>query len=209
MPTNDIVPKNDFYAGFLYNKLLDPLTNHMRDLICTQIPENTHALDVGCGTGHQLLRMAPKIKAGTGVDLSDRMIAFANKLKEKERVDHLSFELASAADLSQFGDNEFDLANMTLVLHEMETELRIPALKEMVRVSKRQIITDYTASPGLFRSALTHLVEMTVGIFHYHLFRSYLKDGGAAGLFRKIGLNIVREETALLGTARIWVCEKE
>ncbi len=50
---------------------------------------------------------------------------------------------------------------------------------------------------------------MTVGIFHYHLFLSYLKDGGAAGLFRKIGLNVVREEKDVLGSSRIWVCEKE
>ncbi len=209
MSANDLVPKNDFYAGFLYNKFFDPFTKHMRDLICAQVPKNTHVLDVGCGTGYQLLRMASKIKAGVGVDLADRMIAFARKQQEKEGVDHLSFDLASADDLSQFGDNEFDLATMTLVLHEMDTELRIPALKEMARVSKRQIIADYAVSPGLFCSAVMYLMEITVGIFHYHLFRSYLKDDGASGLFRKIGFRIVREETALLGMVRIWVCEKE
>ena len=166
--------------------MFDPLTNRLRDLICTQVPEGTSVLDVGCGTGHQLSRLAPKINAGFGVDLSDRMIAFANNQKKKKRIDHLSFDLASAVDLSRFRDNEFDLATMTLVLHEMETDLRIPALKEMVRVSKRQIIADYAVSPSLFGSASMHLIEMTVGICHYHLFRSYQGDGGAAGLFRKI-----------------------
>jgi hypothetical protein len=70
-------------------------------------------------------------------------------------------------------------------------------------VSKRQIITDYTASPGLFGSASMHLIEMTVKIFHYHLFCSYLKEGGAEGLFRKIGLNIVCQETPVLGLVRM------
>ena len=121
----------------------------------------------------------------------------------------MSFDLASAGDLSRFGDGEFDPATMVLVLHEMESELRIAALKEMARVSKRQIIADYAASPGPISSALMHLVEMTCGIFHYHLFRSYLKDGGAPGLFRRTGLRIAREETAVLGTVRVWLCEKE
>jgi ubiquinone/menaquinone biosynthesis C-methylase UbiE len=126
MPANNLIPKNDYYSGFLYNKLFDPLTNHMRDLICTLVPENTKALDVGCGTGYQLLRMSYKIKAGVGIDLSDKMIAFALKQQAKKGIDHLSFELDSAVDLSQFDDNEFDLTTMTLVLHEMDTRLRPP-----------------------------------------------------------------------------------
>ncbi len=39
-------------------------------------------------------------------------------------------------------------------------------------------------------------------------FAPKLKDGGVPGLFRKIGLRIIREETALLGMVRVWVGEK-
>jgi ubiquinone/menaquinone biosynthesis C-methylase UbiE len=209
MSANELVPKNDWYAGFLYNKLFDPLTYYMRDRICDHVENNSHVIDVGCGTGYQLLKMASKIKSGVGVDLADRMIGYARKKQEKAGVDHLSFDLAAAADLSRFGDNEFDLATMTLVLHEMETEDRIPALKEMARISKRLIITDYANSPNLFSFALMHLLEMTGGIFHYHLFRSYRGHNGFPGLLQKIGLRIVREETAMLGMVRVWVCEKE
>jgi ubiquinone/menaquinone biosynthesis C-methylase UbiE len=209
MSENDLVPQNDYYAGFLYGKVFDPFSDYLRGLISEMVPENARVLDIGCGTGYQLLKMAPKIKAGIGVDLSERMLAFARKQQDKEGVDHLSFELASAADLSRFGDGEFDLATMTLLLHEMESESRIPALKEMARVSKRQIIADYAVSPGLVSSALMHLVEMTCGIFHYHRFRSYLKAGGAPGLFRRTGLRIAREQKAVLGTVRVWACEKE
>lgn len=209
MPSNNLIPKNNFYSGFLYNKLFDPFSNNMRDLICTLVPENTKVLDVGCGTGYQLLRMSHKIKAGVGIDLSDKMIAFALEQQAKKGIDHLSFELANAGDLSQFDDNEFDLTTMTMVLHEMNTKLRIPTLKEMVRVSRRLIITDYAVSPGLLLSACIHLIERAAGgISHYHLFRSYLKDGGVPGLFRKIDLRIIREEKALLGMVRVWVGEK-
>jgi ubiquinone/menaquinone biosynthesis C-methylase UbiE len=209
MPKHQLVPKNDFYAGFLYNTAFDPLTNHMRDLICAQVPENSHVLDVGCGTGHQLLKMASRIKAGVGVDLSDRMIACAHKQQSKKGVENLSFDLASAGDLSRFDDNQFELATITLVLHELEAELRLPTLKEMARVSKRLIITDYANSPSLFSLALMHLLEMTAGIFHYHLFRSYMSHDGAPGLFKRLGFRILREEKAMLGMVRVWVCEKE
>ena len=120
----------------------------------------------------------------------------------------MSFNLSRASDLSRFGDDKFDLATITLVLHEIEAEHRIPALKEMARISKRLIITDYASSPNLFSFALMHLLEMTAGIFHHHLFRSYMSHDGAPGLFKKMGLRIVREESAMLGMVRVWVCEK-
>ena len=64
MRTTEPDPKNDFYAGYLYSKFFDPLTYHMRDLICSYIPEDTTVIDVGCGTGYQLFRMASKIEIG-------------------------------------------------------------------------------------------------------------------------------------------------
>lgn len=203
----DLTPKNDYYAGFPYNKLIDPLASHLRDQICIHVPENSHVLDMGCGTGHQLFKMAPKIKTGIGIDLSDRMIAFANDQKVRKGFNHLSFDLASGSDLSRFGDKEFDLATTTLVLHEMDTDQRIPALKEMIRVSKKQVITDWSPTLNMFSSTFVHLVEMTVGVFHYHLFRSYMKNGGADGLLQDIGLNVIQEETALMGMIKIWICE--
>jgi ubiquinone/menaquinone biosynthesis C-methylase UbiE len=181
----------------------------MRDLICNYIPELATVIDIGCGTGYQLFRMASKIEKGVGVDLADRMISFALEQQKKEKADNLTFHLASAVDLHQFEDNEFDLATMTLVLHELDYELQAPALKEMARVSKRQIIADWEVSPGLSRSALTHLMEMTAGKSHYPSFRSYLKEDGVPGLCRKTGLRIIREEAVLLGMAGIWVCDKE
>lgn len=209
MQTGDIVVKNDFYAGFIYSKIFDPFTTHMRDKISCLIPEDVNILDVGCGTGYQLLRAASKIRMGTGIDLADRMIAYADKQRRKANIDHISFDLGSAVDLTQYDDSQFDLATISLVLHEMDTELRIHALKEMMRVSDRLIVADYTASPNFFCHTLMHLMEMTAGIFHYHLFRTYMKNGGAAGLFQKVGLKMIQEETTLLGMVRIWVCEKE
>ncbi len=207
MPENTLVTKNDFYAGFLYHTFFDPFTTHLRDLVSELAPPGSSVLDVGCGTGYQLLRMASRIETGTGIDRADRMIAYARKQQAKRGKANLTFDLADAADLSRFRDNEFDLATMTLVLHEMETEQRLPALKEMIRVSRRQIIADYALAPGFVGLAAMNLLELTVGIFHYHFFRSYLAGGGGPGLFQKTGLRIVSQQTALMGMITIWSCE--
>ncbi|MFP4445264.1 MAG: class I SAM-dependent methyltransferase [Desulfosudaceae bacterium] len=204
-----VTPKNDFYAGLLYHTFFDPFTRYMRNHIAELAPPEASVLDVGCGTGHQLLQMAPRVRAGLGIDRSDRMIAFARRQEARRKNGNISFDLADAADLSRFDDNEFDLATMTLVLHEMETDLRLPAIKEMIRVSRRQIIADYAASPALLSAMAMHGLELTVGILHYHFFRSYLAAGGGPGLFRKTGLRVVREKSALMGMVRIWECDKK
>ena len=209
MPKSKLAPKNDFYAGYLYNKFFDPLTRRMRDQISTYIPEDTTVIDIGCGTGYQLFKMASKIERGVGVDLADRMILFALCQQEKRKLDNLTCHLASAVDLSEFDDDEFDLATMTLVLHELDQPLQISALKEMARVSRRQVIADWRVLPGLSRSAPIYLMEMTAGRSHYDSFRSYIKANGVPGLCQKSGVRIFKEESALLGMAGIWVGDKE
>ena len=209
MPSEELTPRNDFYAGYLYSKFFDPLTSRMRNLVCAQIPEGTTVIDIGCGTGYQLFRMASKIKRGVGIDMADRMISFAREQQKKEKVDNLTFHLASAIDLNEFDDDEFDLATMSLVLHELDQKLQVPALQEMARVSRRQIIADWEVSPGLSRSAPIFLMEMTAGRSHYQSFRSYIKANGVSGLCQKSGVRIIRQESALMGMAGIWVCEKE
>ncbi len=204
-----MTPKNDFYAGFLYHYFFDPFTTRLRNRVSTHIPPGSSVLDVGCGTGYQLLRLAPQITTGLGIDRADRMIAFARRQQKKRGIDNLTFDLADAADLSHLEDNRFDLGIMTLVLHEMEEELRIPALREIARVTRRQILVDYAVSPGTFSTALMHVMEITAGILHFHSFRSYLRSGAGPGLCRETRLRTIGEESAMLGMTRIWVCEKK
>ncbi len=209
MPPKELATKNDFYAGYLYNKFFDPLTSRMRDLVCTHIPEGTTVIDIGCGTGYQLFRMASKINRGVGIDLADRMISYARQQQKKEKIDNLRFLLASAVDLSEFHDDEFDLATMSLVLHELDQDLQTTALQEMARVSRRQVVADWEVSPGLSRSVPISLMEMTAGRSHYHSFRAYIEGNGVPGLCQKSGLRIINQESALMGMAGIWICEKD
>lgn len=68
-------------------------------------------LDVGCGTGHHLLALAPEIARGTGIDLSPCMIDVARmRLAASPWRHRLHFEVGDAAELGCVADRSIDLA---------------------------------------------------------------------------------------------------
>ncbi|MDE5413846.1 class I SAM-dependent methyltransferase [Alkalihalobacillus sp. MEB203] len=83
--------------AYLYDQLMkdapyDEWLNFTKDKLHLYLPEASELLDVGCGTGELLLRLA---KAGydvTGVDLSSDMLVVANKKVEAEKVTAKLFE---------------------------------------------------------------------------------------------------------------------
>lgn len=201
-----VIPKNDFYAGFLYAKFWDPVMKNTRALIAKQVPGGSTVIDVASGTGHQLCSLAPHISRGIGLDLSDRMMRYAENKKLRNGYAHLSFELGDAGDLSRFTNGSFDIAMATLVLHEVPAEKRLPILSEMKRVANTVIIADYT-NQASFPRQLIDLMENTVGICNSRHYKSYQTNGSMPPLLKKAGLIIKTYETALHGMLGIWSCK--
>jgi SAM-dependent methyltransferase len=84
--------------------------HHRRLLAALEMTEQTHALDVGCGTGQttrDVARLAPSGSA-LGVDLSARMIDFARRAAAAEGLANASFERADA-QLHPFPRASFDV----------------------------------------------------------------------------------------------------
>lgn len=94
------------------------------------LPKGLRWLDIGCGTGAftelVLDRSAPS--AISGVDPSEDQIAFAKGRAAASRVD---YRLGDALSLP-FGDEEFDVAVMALVIGQISD--RAKAMAEMKRV---------------------------------------------------------------------------
>ncbi len=65
-------------------------------------------LDVGCGTGTLLLELAPHITRGEGRDISQAMIAIAQRKAADAGRSHVHFAAAGAQELDQLPDNGFD-----------------------------------------------------------------------------------------------------
>jgi 2-polyprenyl-6-hydroxyphenyl methylase/3-demethylubiquinone-9 3-methyltransferase len=88
------------------------------DTIDRFAPRGGRALDVGCGTGFLLERLAERGFAGIGVDLSPESVAIAQRrLAEIGVADRLRAEVGSAYEPP---DGPFDLVTLTDVLEHLE-----------------------------------------------------------------------------------------
>jgi len=93
------------------------------------------ALDVGCGTGSDVVEMARRMPHGakaTGVDTSEAMIAEARRRAAGLGADVL-FRLGDALDLP-YPDGVFDVCRVETVLQHLADPLR--AIRELVRVTR-------------------------------------------------------------------------
>ncbi|MCC6890661.1 MAG: methyltransferase domain-containing protein [Hyphomicrobiales bacterium] len=68
-------------------------------------------LDIGCGSGHHLLALAPEVARGIGVDVSPGMIELARtRLRNSPCGSNLTFEVDNAEELNAIADRSVDLA---------------------------------------------------------------------------------------------------
>ena len=138
-------------------------------------------MDVCCGTGDQAFYYAKKGANVTGIDLSQRMIAFALNEKQKRGLSDIDFKVADAMALP-FQDHIFDMASISLALHEIESSKRDAVISEMKRVVKkdgRLIFIDFKV-PFISNTAsyLIRAVEHLTGKNNRVSFKSYIEEGG-------------------------------
>jgi len=66
-------------------------------------------LDIGCGTGMPLLRVAPQCERYIGVDQSECTIEKLNAVVQRAGLGQVTLEVAEATDVGKFGARAFDL----------------------------------------------------------------------------------------------------
>lgn len=90
----------------------------------------TRLLDIGTGTGRLLELLAPRIRAGLGIDASRAMLALARARLSRPGLGHVSVRQADMYRLPLAG--QFDLVVLQMVLHYAEDPAA--ALAEAARV---------------------------------------------------------------------------
>lgn len=174
---------------FSYEKLIDPFLKDVREFVLnfSEIKPGERVLDIGCGTGEQAVYFAKKGAIVAGIDINPKMVGCALKKKEKEGP-NIYFQGGDATDLP-FLDPVFDLAVISLVLHEIESKDRDKVISEMKRVVKkggRLIFIDFNCPlPKSMISFFVNLIEFFVGRRNYKNFKSYLKEGGILKILEK------------------------
>jgi ubiquinone/menaquinone biosynthesis C-methylase UbiE len=183
-------PRSRFYDGGAYAAILDRLLGRLHQLVADAVEPTGRVLDVGCGTGDMVWRLAPKAEEVVGVELSPAMVRFANERRSDGSWPHVSFVLGDVTRaLADRPDGHFDLATMVLVLHEMPTEALLPVLGEVARLARRVLCVDFRAPMPWNRAGLRNrLIEIAAGLEHYRAFRDFQRAGGVPGVAREAGL---------------------
>jgi ubiquinone/menaquinone biosynthesis C-methylase UbiE len=114
---------------------------------------NDAVLDLGCGVGHTLRKVAPKVRLAIGADATAGMLEGARTLMAQERIGNVSLIVATAEALP-FLDGWFDGVTSRLAAHHFADVPR--AFAEVARVLRsggRFVLSDNYApdDPALDR----------------------------------------------------------
>ncbi|MEA3287193.1 MAG: class I SAM-dependent methyltransferase [Candidatus Marinimicrobia bacterium] len=200
--------RNHFYDGWIYKQFIDPSLGGIRRRIAGIVPQGSRVIDIGCGTGDQLMHIAGQISTGVCVELSETMVKTGSLQAEQQGIQNCEFQLADATSLAHLEDQSFDFAMSSMVIHEMPIEKRLPVLQEMKRLGKQLILVDWIhPQPSYIKLLGTHFIEFMAGWEHYSGFRSFMKHGGIPALIETVGLEILETQITTKGTIQLWICK--
>src|SRR3989442_3184272 len=109
-----------------------PLKGLELNLILERIPERASVLDVGCGNGETLMRLAGEKKCGgVGLDFSAKMIELARVTSERDGLAEKGrFQVATLPDLPQnLGEFDYALTERCLINLDSDATQRRAVLK--------------------------------------------------------------------------------
>ena len=182
-----------------YDRHVEPSIAALRQIGIKMYPprEGMHVLDVGCGTGTNLMLYH---KAGCnvfGIDLSPSMVEMARK-KFGSRA---GIRLGDASKMP-YSDDSFDLVTGFFILHEMPSQIRPVVIREMARVVKhdgRILLIDYHLGPirfpkGWMYKTIILFFEIMAGREHFMNYRDFLSRNCLQNLIFKKNLRILNEK---------------
>lgn len=181
-----------------YEAVIDRLNRSLHAVAFRMQPvePGSRVLDVGCGTGAQLEHYMTAGCEVSGVDLSPAMLERA----ARRLGDGADLRLADATHIPH-DDGHFDVVLASLLLHELEPEVRVGVLREMTRVVKPDgavVIVDFGVDGltrgGRLRRLVSSMFELAAGRQHFSAFRRYVAGGGVPGALEGGPLKIDREK---------------
>lgn len=176
-------------TGKFYGTFIDPLLDKIHTLGTSTIPNGAKVIDIACGSGALATKISSRAEHVTGIDLSPEMIEYARKRSDKAGIKNLDFVEMDATDLSGFKDHEFDVATISMAVHQFSLESSFVILRELSRISREILVIDYYFPlPGGFNGFITRIIERFAGVEHNRNFRAYLKYGGIVPIAEECGL---------------------
>jgi len=183
-----------WYDGFFYNKVITPLEGEIMTLVDELIPIGSSVIDIGCGPGSLALKLSAKCKNVAGVDISYRMIAYANTQKENKQATNVTFICEDASTIGTIHEEKFSFATLCLCLHGMSLKTRQDVIKNCFSLSQKVVISDFISPfPKNIAGAGQMLLEMIEGRESFRNFKEWQRKGGIDGFIEQMGLNVIEE----------------
>ena len=148
------------------------------------------ALDIGCATGTQCGDIADSLKQVTGIDISGKLLAIAEKRMAERKLDNVKFMQTTVLD-EYFQADSFDVVMAFYVLHFYE---------DIDGVFKR--IHDLLKPRGLFISETACLGEKSI------ILQKTLRFAGQLGFLPLINLLTTQQLEQSLETAGFTLLDK-
>ncbi len=184
-----------WYDGFLYSKLITPLESEIMSLVDELIPIGSTVIDIGCGPGSLVLKLSAKCKKVTGVDVSNRMIAYARTQKEKMGATNVTFVCEDASTMGTIHDQKFSFAIVCMCLHGMSLKIRQDVIKNCFALSQKVVLADFISPfPKGIVGAGQILLEAIEGRESFGNFKEWQRQGGIDGFIKQMGLNVIEEK---------------
>lgn len=194
-------------SGWFYSTVIDPVLAGMRNKVAGIIPKGQTILDVACGTGAQVFELAATAKDVTGIDLSESMIRKAEQTRQKRNISNVHFRVCDATGKWKFEDNQFDVAIITLALHQFPPENYATILDEMKRVANQIVIADYAVPlPQNITGWGSRTAEFFAGREHHRNFRKYYWKGGLKTIAAENNLIVQHKVSFARGAFQLVVC---
>lgn len=151
-PTQDRIDTTYDSVAELYDNTFEDIAVREDELrwLVNQLGDASEfrVLDIGCGNGAFLSKLAPGLREAVGVDISAGMLEQARKRNAGNA--HLSFEKLDGPKLP-FPDNSFDRVISVLAFRYLDWD---PILREILRVLKpggEFLVLDMVAAPVSWR----------------------------------------------------------
>ena len=194
-------------SGIFYGTIVDPLLNPLRRRVTDEIASGQKIIDVACGTGAQLFDAAKGATQITGVDLSESMISYAKNKATKLGVSNAEFLVADATHLSQLKDKSFDVAIMSLALHQFNPDQYKSIIGELDRIATTIILVDYAAPlPQNFSGRGSRMAEFFAGREHFKNFNRFIRLGGLNKILPAHNLKISKSNYMAWGAFQMAIC---
>jgi ubiquinone/menaquinone biosynthesis C-methylase UbiE len=198
-----------FDNGAVYRYIIDPILSPFQDIGINMLPRDKTIIDIACGTGSFAFKLALKSKHVTGIDYSESMIRVAMKRKDRTAVHNVDFIMDDAVNLNEFRHNEFDIATLSMAIHQFSQDMGFQVICESIRIAREILIIDYSypLTPDIYRY-IVHLVERIAGKEHYRNFRSYIRSGGMTSYLKDTGVKTIVKKSNRNGIFTIFKCQK-